>query len=200
MTGAEQLKNGVATAMQIDESGVVGTAVSLRMIGNRLYVKLPHATNGKAWLEVSASSSDPILRRLALQLGAARQQAAANAYGPLVASASSMRTVGPATVNGVQTIHYRLQIDPAKEHNPLLSAAELRDLARLGVHSLPLDIWLDAQGRPIKIVDRLHVYGNDVLTTLTMDGLNDPVHIVPPPAGETTTGVGGLLSSLTPSA
>jgi hypothetical protein len=202
MTGAEQVKNGAATAMELNDR-LGSTATSVRVIGDRLYIKLPAAAaaSGKSWLEVSTTSSNPMLRRLASQLASAREQAATNQYGPLVASASAVRTVGPETVGGVPTTHYRLQIDPAKEHNPLLSATEFRVMKRLGLRSVPVDMWLDAQGRPVKVVDRLRVYGHDVVTTITLGGFDQPVHIVAPPAGETATGISGLLSGgIVPSA
>jgi hypothetical protein len=133
-------------------------------------------------------------------LNSARQQSATSSYGALASSASAIRTVGPETVNGVPTVHYRLRINPAKEHSPLLSAAALRAMTQAGVHSIPADIWLDAQGRTVKITDELRIYGNDILTTITMGDFNQPVHVVAPPKSETSTGLSGLISGLVPTA
>ncbi|MEU0743565.1 hypothetical protein [Streptomyces sp. NPDC006134] len=115
-----------------------GERMEQRVVDQVLYQKLPdgQARQGKPWMKVD-------LRKAAGQQGAQGQPIGDPAQSAAFAKAITDQDVtktGTATVDGVGTTRYRVTVDVAE----LPDGAALR--SRLG-DTLPMQIWLDEQGR-----------------------------------------------------
>jgi hypothetical protein len=53
-----------------------------------------------------------------------------------------------------------------------------------GVDEIPLDLYIDSQGRPVRINEELNVQGTKVTTKATVSDFNKPVTITAPPADQ----------------
>jgi len=60
-------------------------------------------------------------------------------------------------------------------------------LRALGNGVLRFHIWLDAQYHTRKVTEVETINGATVITTVNITGINQPVHISPPPASQTFT-------------
>jgi hypothetical protein len=150
------------------------------------YAKLPssHNTSGKPWVQVKSDSSNEFVRALSGTLsltGAATSLGALT--GLLETAVTSVKDTGQENVTGVDAEHYGLMIDPKKATGELASV-----LSVAGSKPLPVDLWIDAQGRPVQI--RIAVpFGQQSLPLLVkVSKFNAPVHISAPPASQVSTG------------
>jgi hypothetical protein len=136
---------------------VGGHAVSIveRLSGTTVYMKLPNqpaldsVTGGKPWLKLDFS------RALgAFGLGGLTTQSSnpAQFIDYLRAVGAKHTRVGSATIDGVQTTHYRVVIN--LDNYPKLFPASRRAAAARGVstletaigsHTMPMDAWIDSR-------------------------------------------------------
>jgi hypothetical protein len=88
------------------------------------------------------------------------------------------------TVNGVKTTHYKIVVDIAKLPANLPGKDSL---GASGLSTLPLDLYVDDQGRPIRVSEDFKVQGQAVSTNVTVSRYNQPVTVVAPPASQVST-------------
>ncbi|MEU4467631.1 hypothetical protein AB0G20_28820 [Streptomyces sp. NPDC024017] len=141
--GASQTANGQG-AVDLDDGDSVmtltvqGQQIEQRVIDQVLYQKMPkgQAPGGKPWIKID-------LGKVAAQQGTGDQSMSDPAQSAAYAKAITDKDVtekGTATVNGVQTTHYRVSVDVAELPNG--------DTLRKQVGpTLPMDMWLDDEGR-----------------------------------------------------
>ena len=150
--------------------------------GSTGYLEVPPsslgATGGKHWLRfpapaASSATPDP----LSDPLGVLRSLGAGQSVQPL----------GSAVVRGVGTTRYRVVVDVARAVTSAApdGQAALRQLLGLGVRSYPVDLWIDAQGRPRRLQFRLSVAGDHVTATIDLYDYGIPVQITLPPGDDT---------------
>ncbi len=183
--GDETLASGKLTALNLDEK--IGTmALSIRIIGSSLYVKLPPtlAPGTKPWFKASAASSNPMLKQLAASIASTQQSASLDSYRAFASAATSIKVVGSTTVGGAPATHYALVVDVSK----LPASSATAPLAKAGIKTLPVDLWVDQQHRPVQIVEKLTVQGQPVTTTVTIGNFDAPVSISAPPASQVAIG------------
>jgi hypothetical protein len=109
----------------------------------------------------------------------------------------SLRNLGPATVRGVPTVHYRAVIDlakAAKNAPAAVRAAVQRSDARLiemlGTDRMPVDVWIGGDKLVRRLAYRMSVPVAATGGTMAMDLRLDmfdfgvPVHVTAPPARE----------------
>ncbi len=186
LTGAgdERLAGGKLQALRLSESLPSGQGtLSIVLVDGRTYLKLPATLNksGKPWLLVTDDSTNPVVRQLAQSLGTTLSSASVGSAGAFVDAATSVRTIGRESVGGVPATHVHLDVDPAKLAKSLPGSDVLR---QAGITSLPVDMWLDDQYRPVQITESLTASGQHVTTKVTMSRYNQPVTITAPPAGQ----------------
>lgn len=70
---------------------------------------------------------------------------------------------------------------------PTTSALSKQALAASGLKTIPVQLWVDDQGRPVKLTERLHVQGQTLHTVSTISRYNQPVTITAPPANQVST-------------
>lgn len=117
---------------------------------------------------------------------------------------NDVKQVGTDTARGVETTHYAMTLDMAKalERTPGQFRAQAGSaLKTLGTGSIPADLWIDAQGRPRKLVVQLDsVRAPDVSAvamTMELYDYGTAVAVQAPPVDDTVdmSGmVGGLLN------
>ncbi|NEE06335.1 hypothetical protein G3M58_07780 [Streptomyces sp. SID7499] len=141
--GASQTADGQG-AVDLDDGDSVmtltmeGQRIEQRVIDQVLYQKLPkgQAPGGKPWIKID-------LGKVAARQGAGDRSMSDPAQSAAYAKAITDQDVtkkGSATVNGVKTTHYRVSVD----------VAELPDgdtLRKQVGPTLPMDVWLDDEGR-----------------------------------------------------
>ena len=152
-----------------------------------LYVSSPllgsFLPSGKTWVKLDLQK---LGRANGLDLSALMAQTPSDALAQLSAVGSAT-TVGPETIDGVETTHYRVQIDPSK----LPDAAKIQALAQPKYGDV--NIWVgnaDGYVRRISTSVSFSAGGASGTMSVTMgfSDFGETVHVTPPPAGETFDG------------
>ena len=130
-------------------AGISGT-IEERVIGKAIYVKLPAAASsisaGKPWIKFDPS-----------ELGASSStgldftgQDPTQLLATLRGVSDSVTKVGTTEVRGVETTHYRAQVDLAKAVQASgADASNLKEFTKtLGSGTIPEDVYLDSDGLP----------------------------------------------------
>ncbi|OON78059.1 hypothetical protein [Streptomyces tsukubensis] len=145
-TGAVDLKGGESDMTLTAE----GQKIRQLTKGTVIYQKLPagqrgQLPQGKSWMKID-------LRKLQEKQGTSAASGTgmsdpAQSFGYTKGiSGKDVKKVGPQTLDGVRTTHYRVSVDVDKlvKDAPAGQAKQLRQ--QLG-DKLPMDIWLDSEGR-----------------------------------------------------
>jgi LppX_LprAFG lipoprotein len=181
--GDETLRDGKLTALDLTEQIDEDITLRLRIIGTTLYVQVPPAINrtGKPWLRVSPNSSEPLLKQLSSSVISAQQYAELDSFRHFVTAAKSVKLAGHDTMDGRRTDHYSIVVDVRKlaSQNPNSEA-----LAQSGVSTVPVELWLDQRGRPVRLTEKLAVQGQQISVLITLGNYDAPVTISPPPADQ----------------
>ena len=134
---------------------------------------------------MSTTSSNPVVAQLATTLEQTQQSASLDQYTAFTQAASGLQVVGPEQVAGADATHYKLTVDVT----PLPDTLPGREaLLSAGLMSLPVDLWVDDQGRPVKVTENLSVQGQTVDTEVTIGNFDAPVTVTAPPADQVATG------------
>jgi hypothetical protein len=186
-SGDEKVSHGTLTALNLTEKLPTGGSIQIINVGKKTYMKLPPAENnsGKPYVLVSPQSSNPIVQQLAGSLNTALSAASIKTYDTFVHAAKSIKVVGHETVNGVVATHYTIVVDITKL--PTTSAFSKQALAASGLKTIPVDLWIDDQGRPVKILEKLTIQGKSLNVVGTISKYNQPVTITAPPPNQVST-------------
>jgi hypothetical protein len=171
-----------------------GKSTKLKAIltGAVLYIDEPAlaAHFGKPWLKLDvASLSKGPLAVLGQVVSSLKSNDFVN-QTQLLAQAKNARLIGKQTVDGVPTTEYAGSVRTAaalKALAPSVRRALGPALRALGNGALRFHIWLDAQYHTRKVTEVETINGATVITTVNISGINQPVHISPPPASQTFT-------------
>jgi hypothetical protein len=184
--GDEALANGTLAAADITENIPGQGGFRLIIVNDKTYAQLPAAMNhsGKPWVLVSTSSANPLIRGLAATLDQVKSSASVTAIAQFAPAATGVTDKGSDNVGGVPATHYGFTVQVAKLPSTFPGKAALQGA---GLVAIPVELWVDAQGRPVKITQRLAVAGQASDTTVLVSGYDKPVHIVAPPADQVST-------------
>jgi hypothetical protein len=185
--GDEMLVGGKLTAMRLNEK-VAGTNLTLLLVDGGVYLKLPAnaVSNGKPWVKATAGSTNPALKKLAAAVSSLEESASLRQYGSLTEAASLLRTIAVEQLNGVAVTHYSMLVDATKVHNAALTEAMKKAFVKAGITKIPVDLWVDEQGRTVKMAERFRVQGETLSVDMSLTRINQPVSIVAPPASLTS--------------
>ncbi|MBV8996106.1 MAG: hypothetical protein JO287_20945 [Pseudonocardiales bacterium] len=181
--GDAKLAGGALKALDITEQLGSGDKRRLLIVDQGSYAQLGGTPNpaGKPWLLITQDSANPTARNLATSLEAVRRSASFEHFSAFASAARSVTLVGKESLNGTPVDHYSIVVDVAKLPNdtpgrqPLLAA---------GIATLPLELYVDGQGRPVKATQDLTVQGQHSTTAITFSKFNEPVSITAPPADQ----------------
>jgi hypothetical protein len=186
--GDETLAGGKLTAMRLDEK-VGSISLTLMIVDKVVYVKMPAnvVKNGKPWVKATAASTDPSLKKLASSLSSLEKSTSLGQYGAFTEAAGSLKTIAVLEqLNGVAVAHYSMVVDVTKVHSEFLTDEMKSGLAKAGISKMPVDMWVDEQGRTVKVAERFEVQGKTMAVDMKMTRINQPVTIVAPPASLTS--------------
>jgi len=188
LQGDETLADGKLTAMRLNEK-IAGLSLAMVIVDDTLYVKLPinARVNGKPWMKATEDSVDPSIRQLAASIKTLRQSASMSQYETLTESASLFRTVAVERLHGVEVTHYSMMIDITKDRGAAISDAMRKSMKKLGISKIPVDLWVDEQGRTLRMAERFRVKGETMSVEVTMTRINRPVTIKAPAASQVST-------------
>jgi len=184
-SGDETMAAGKLQSLDLTEQIPQAGSLRIVMIDGKTYLQLPPAMNrsGKPWVLVSPASSNPGVRQLATTLDSVKQTASLDQFTTF----SSVATVTghkQETLDGAPTTHYTLTVDVQKLPATLPGKQQL---VAAGLTSLPMDMWVDAQGRLVKFTEQVTVKGQQVATTVTLGRYDAPVTVTAPPADQVAT-------------
>ena len=171
----EQLDGGTVTALHVVQNVGAGVSYEIIAVGRRAWVHLPafYSTHAR-WVIVSRGSPVTPARNLAGALPGVRATASPATAAGYVSEAASVRVLGRRTVDGTATTAYAVLVVASR----LPAGSPLRaQLAAAGLDKVTLELDADAADRLV----RFAAQGISV----TWSHLDEPVHIAPPPAGQT---------------
>jgi hypothetical protein len=181
--GDEQLAGGTATAFRITER-VPGTGrIELVMVHNNSYAKLPKSLNqsNKPWLLVAPGSTNPVVAQLSSSLSQLRSSTSLDKFAEFAKLAKKIKVDGPATIQGNPATHYSIRVDTSKLP---VSAEAKKQIKKSGIRTIPIELWVDDTGRPVKMTEKIAVGGQHVDVTVVLSKFNAPVSIKAPPASQ----------------
>ena len=185
-SGDETLREGRATAFDLTETVPGAGDIRVVLVDGKTYVQLPPGLNptDKPWLLISATSTNPTVQQLAASLQSVTDTSSLDQYTAF-SQAATVRVVGQEQVDGAAATHYALTVDVTKLPNDTPGRA---DLLTAGLVQLPVDLWVDEQGRPVKVSEELTVQGQQITTVVTLSDFDEPVTVTAPPADQVSTG------------
>lgn len=184
-SGQQKMSNGKLEAAKISQSmGEMGQ-IDIVIVDGKVYVKLPAAmgvtTAEQPWVEVNEASSNPTIAAMWTSLKPSLETSPVDTYSNFIQATSSVTFIGPETVDGVETNHYNVVVDPSKLP---VGSQEKAQLEAAGLESIPTEMWIDESGRPVKLVQKLDIQGQAFSTTMNFSDYGTAVDISAPAAGE----------------
>ena len=188
-------------------SSPTGGSFSARLISPEIYIQLPAADKaqlpaGKTWLSINLNTvTEAKLGASLAQLSSSSQESTQLLSYLQAVSTSGITTVGPATIKGAATTEYKATVDLTKEADQKSPAAQaaIKSLeAQMNATTLPVQVWLDGQGRVRQVSEQLQVSttsqssggttvpaaSGSVSTTVDYYDFGTPVTVQPPPASQ----------------
>lgn len=163
-----------------------GRTIRVRLVNGTEYVRL---APGERWLSVELGQLGQGGTNQGLVNGGEVTQSLAYLRGV----SSKVTKVGTDTVRGTQTTEYKATIDLAKVAARQSNQAAKRSVGRLEQlvgRRLPVQVWLDEQGRlrQERVSTPVTINGQHLTSTLVLDlyDFGTPVHVSAPPKTQTT--------------
>jgi hypothetical protein len=197
----------------------VGTFTE-RIIGPLLFLQLPASDgaqlpSGKTWAEIDLNTiTEAKLGQSYAQLTSSSQESTQTLSYLQGVSSTGVSMVGAAKIRGVATTEYKATVDLTKvadEKSPTEQAAIKSVEAELHTTTLPLQVWLDAQGRVRQIAEQVQASttpssvtgstttatSDHVTTTVDYYDFGVPVNVTPPPSTQVDDITGQALADST---
>jgi hypothetical protein len=176
-TADVQLAHGEATATDVHVTQS-GQDVEVVTVGGTSYAKVPGGT--KPWAVVSPTSSNPTAKALATNTGVSDVLTSLSVLVGLVRSSHDVQELGTDATG----THYRFQLDPRKSTgNPKLDSM----MQALGSQQVPVDLWVDKQNRPLKVVLHIALGGAQFPISVLVSKFGEPLAIQAPPAADVSS-------------
>jgi hypothetical protein len=178
-----------------------------RLISPVLYLQLPASDSaqlppGKTWAAINLNTiSEAKLGQSYAQLTSSSQESTQTLSYLQGVSSTGIITVGPATIRGIATTEYKATVDLTKvadQKSPTEQAALKSLEVQSHTSTMPVQVWLDAQGRArqiaVQVQDSTTASSNTGSTTPTTSGsvtstvdyydFGTPVDVSAPPASQ----------------
>ena len=185
-SGDEKLSGGKLKAMDLSEQ--IGTAGTIRIVivDGKTYAQLPQSagTTAKPWVLVTTDSTNPVVASMASTLQSVQQSASVDQYSAFAQAAVGVVPQGAEKVGEASTTHYSLTVDVSKMPDTVTGR---QALISAGITTLPIELWVDGKGRPVKMTEQLSVQGQSVSTVVTLSRFDEPVTVTAPPADQVST-------------
>jgi hypothetical protein len=180
---------------------------SVLFVSPNLYIQLPAADKaqlpaGKTWLSLNLNTvTEAKLGASLSQLSSSSQESTQLLSYLQAVSTSGITTVGPATIKGVATTEYKATVDLTKvadQKSPAAQAAIKSLEAQVNATTVPVQVWLDGQGRVRQVSEQIQVSttsqssggttipaaSGSVSTTVDYYDFGTPVTVQAPPSSQ----------------
>jgi hypothetical protein len=191
-SGTVDFRDGTtALALRISRLGAVNAVIR----GRTVYAALPpravgNIAHGRAWVSVDLDRVDVgLFGDTVVQLGAGATGNPADLPALLAGLRDDAALVGPETIDGVPTTHYRGTVDlgAVAATTPALAPVVGRFRTELATSLLPVEVWVDDAGRLRRVVEVLRPAdlpgGGATATTTLADPGPRPAAVAPPAVG-----------------
>jgi hypothetical protein len=168
------------------------TQLKAVLTGTAFYLSEPTLTSqlGKPWMKIDLSGQKNNALGSISQLMHSLQGNDFLNLTHLFAVAKNARIVGKQTIDGVATTEYAgtFHADAAlKALSPAYRKVLAPQYRALGNTSVSFHVWIDGQHYTRKATTVETINGETINTTVIVKAINQPVHIVIPPASQTAT-------------
>ncbi len=166
-------------------------SIEMRIVGGTIYMKMGSmAAGGKPWVKLDLANLGPQGQALA---GMVRNANPVDDVRILVNS-GDLTDEGSDNVEGVTAEHYHGTVQLSTLLNAQtsnLSPAEKAQISQLvqqsGVSSEVIDVWVDQQGRPVRIKEQVQTSTGLTEADRYLTDWGTPVSVTPPPADQVGT-------------
>ena len=189
--------NAARITTSLDELGIPGlddTKVEMRLIGSTLYVRVGDLIGGlgsallggKEWLSMDVAGDG----------GASLAQANPAKLLATLRGIADVKEVGNESINGVETMHYtgRISLSKAFGAAPSDEQSELRSALRDLADEFPVDVWVDGEGRTVRLSSEGGGSKNRFSFSLNFSDFGADLNISAPPASDVGS-LGDLASN-----
>lgn len=185
--GNEKLVAGKVVAFDLTAASAGSAPLRFIHANGKTYAKLPTQVtkSSKPYVLLSTHSSSATVRQLATSFATSGATSSPASYTLFAKAAAKLTDRGAATVSGVATRHYSFAVIPARLPSNFPNGAVL---VRSGIASIPVELYVDNQNRPVRVTESLKVQGQAVTVVATFSKYNVPVTVSAPPASQVTTG------------
>ena len=170
--------------------GSPGGSIEVRRIGQDVYVKaaqLPAVDGGKPWVHVLLSQFEQGQSQSSNPFGSLSDGDPTKILTLLQQLGAQVTEVGTSQIDGVATTEYQGVLDLAG--GTTSSTIVNQQLAQaLGLSSVPVDVWIDGQGRARQVSMSLSVFGLTVKAGEHLGSFGAPVSVSAPPADQVADG------------
>jgi hypothetical protein len=185
---------GSQSAMQLNMTIPGAGSMEMVLVDGVEYMKLPAgmAPGGKPWVKLDLSSGNPASAALGSS-AAMTQQADPSTLIDKIKSAGTIKSVTQEQLNGQDTTHYSITVDPKKMAADMgATDTEKQALGQLNVGSMPFDVWVDSNNLPVKITSKTatSVAGAGAIeatVTVNYTKWGEQVNVQAPPADQVGT-------------
>lgn len=157
--------------------------LSLLLVDRQLYlasdVLLPALGISTTWLLVDPASTDPTIAQLGDQFATVTDDLGAGQVDQLRAALREVVEVGPAELEGPDGT-----VLPVTHYQGLIDGSVLEVDGASG--DVPMDLYLDEQGRVVHTVTTARVGGQTITSTVSIESYDDPIVITAPDPAEVT--------------
>lgn len=171
--------NPPSMAMTMQMAAMGNQQMEMRLVGNKMYMKMGQLTGGKFMAFDLGDPNSPLGDTDAL----IDSMDPTKAFEQFEDGVQKVVFVGEETVDGEDADHYRLTVDPSRLHYQDSSAAGMLP------KTMRYDIWLDDEGRLRRNQIDMGKLGT---TTVTASDFDAPVKITAPPPSQVTTAMDGM--------
>ncbi|MDE3085429.1 MAG: hypothetical protein KGJ77_01575 [Acidobacteriota bacterium] len=176
------------------------TSIEVRRIGQDIYLKSPklsQVAGGKTWVHVNLSQylQSQGQSQSGSPLGGLSQGLSDGDPTEILALlkqlGAQVTEVGPGQVDGVATIEYQgvLDLSGGTTGSTLISPQIAQGF---GLTSIPVDVWVDGQGRARRVSTSLSIFGITIKAQEQLGSFGTPVSVSAPPADQVADGSGLL--------
>jgi hypothetical protein len=183
-----------------------GGSIEVLRVGTIEYIQIPPAEQSTVpghlpWESIDLNQVDEAkLGKSASQLASIDSDNPGQVLSNLTGVSNSVTDVGGSTLKGVPTTEYRAQVSLTKEAarataraGPKAGAAITQEAQALGTDTLPVEVWIDAQGLPRQVSEKVPVPAastgatngsGSVTVTMGFSDFGVPVELTPPPTDQ----------------
>jgi hypothetical protein len=184
--GQTQTMSGTARfsdeGVEMQATGTGAQAMDMILLGQAMYMKSPDLGTGDKWLKIDLSDPDSLFG----MIGKATDP---EVMFKAMETPKKLELVGSEEVDGVETNHYRITLDPTQYIKAMEFPAAMAEMLP---KELVTEMWVDADNLPRKFAQTTEVpaTGGGQPTTSTTEGtysdFGTDVEIEEPPASQVT--------------